>query len=61
MKEGCRALIAYSNLKITNHLEMMALLLNFIEHFGTLIAIYLLILLIIQTHEADYQIPKNKQ
>ena len=40
---------------------MMALLLNFIEHFGTLIAIYLLILLIIQTHGADYQIPKNKQ
>ena len=39
MKEGCRsrsALIAYSHLKITNHLEMMALLLNFIKHFGIL-------------------------
>ena len=42
MKEGCRlrsALIAYSHLKIIYHLEIMALRLNFIKHFGILLGI----------------------
>ena len=43
----------FSHLKIANQPEMMALLLNFIKHFGILLEICLLILLINDSYECD--------
>ena len=52
-------MIAYGHLKITNHLEMMASLLNFIKHFRILLETHLLILLIAYTDAVKTS--KNKQ